>query len=48
MSRFSWGVDGFGRCALCLRSDYQTIIFSGLLGVSGPELIYLYEEFGEC
>jgi len=45
MSRFSWGVDGFGRYHLCKCADNK-ILFSGLPGVSGMELVWAYEEFG--
>ena len=45
MSGFSWGVDGFGKCYLS-RRDCNKVIFSGLAGVSGMELIRLYEDFG--
>jgi hypothetical protein len=44
MSRFTWGVDGFGRCHLCEKGDNK-ILFSGLLGVSGMELVWVYEDF---
>jgi len=45
MSLFSWGVDGFGRCHVCERDGNQ-ILFSGLPGVSGMELVWLYEDLG--
>ena len=45
MSRLTWGVDGFGRCHLC-ESVHNKILFSGLLGVSGMELVWVYEDLG--
>tara|TARA_R110002126_G_scaffold80580_1_gene199489 strand:- start:1956 stop:2096 length:141 start_codon:yes stop_codon:yes gene_type:complete len=45
MSGFSWGVDGFGKCYLSHRGSNK-ILLSGLAGVSGTELIWLYEDFG--
>tara|TARA_R110000868_G_scaffold172991_1_gene409003 strand:- start:166 stop:306 length:141 start_codon:yes stop_codon:yes gene_type:complete len=45
MSGFTWGVDGFGKCYLCRRYGNK-VLFSGLAGASGMELICIYEEFG--
>lgn len=38
---YGWGVDGFGRAAICLESDGK-ILFHGLPGVPGLVLIYTY------
>ena len=45
MSRLGWGIDGFGRCFLNMGSDSE-ILLCGMLGTSGAELVWIYEEFG--
>lgn len=45
MSTITWGVDGFGRCHIC-RDGEWVILFSGLPGISGKVLVWVYEEFG--
>ncbi len=45
MSRYGWAIDGYGKCHLYEKGDNK-VLFSGLLGVSGIELVWIYEEFG--
>ena len=45
MGAFSWGVDGYGRCHICISGD-NTALFCGLDDVSGKELVFIYENFG--
>jgi hypothetical protein len=42
-SIYSWGLDGYGRCHLCGKNE-NVILFCGLPGVSGVELVLLYED----
>lgn len=42
--RLSWGVDGEGNSALHWEGS-NVIIFHGINGTTGKELIYIYEEF---
>jgi len=40
----TWGVDGLGQCVLCHKNG-NTALFSGLIGTSGAELVYLYSKY---
>ena len=43
IDRLTWGVDGYGRCSLCYSTENE-VLFCGLDGVGGVELICIYEE----
>ena len=46
VSRYGWAVDGYGKCHLYKKGDVR-VLFSGLEGVSGFELVWIYEDFGK-
>lgn len=41
----TWGKDGYDRCFLCYRYERE-VIFCGLPGVPGKELVFLYLDYG--
>ena len=45
MNRYTWAIDGMGRCFVCKR-DSMELVFCGLPGVGGRVLVFDLEDMG--
>lgn len=44
MRLLTWAQDGYDRRFLCKKGE-NNVLFCGLAGISGMELVWLYEDF---